>query len=106
MGCTIEHIMIAMELCWPKNMFPYFKLFPGFQQQRTEALKERKKSYSEKESATFTNSKPVFGKKDLRGSLGHQCSTLRGTRAHFYYRLGFLIITWWERGRLGMVGVR
>lgn len=98
MGCTIEHIMIAMELCWPKNMFPYFKLFPGFQQQRTEALKERKKSYSEKESATFTNSRPLFGKEDLRGALDHQSSTLRGMRVGLSYRLGFLSTLWREKG--------
>jgi hypothetical protein len=50
---------------------------------------KEKERHSEKESLSFTSSRPLFGKKDLRGTLNHQSSTLRGTRACFSYRLGF-----------------
>jgi hypothetical protein len=73
---------------------------------RTEPLGKGKGETSGKESVTFTSSRPLFGKKDLKGTLSHHSSPLRGTRVCFSYRLGFLSITWWERGRLGRVGVR
>jgi hypothetical protein len=71
-----------------------------------EALKEKKRTYSEKESVTLTSSRPLFGKKDLRGTLSSQSTTLRVMRAHFSYRLGFFSIAWQERGSLGKGGVR
>jgi hypothetical protein len=64
-------------------------------------LRKEKERNSEEESATFTSSRPLFRKKDLRGTLGHQSSTLRGTRARFSHRLGILSIVWREMGRLG-----
>jgi hypothetical protein len=54
----------------------------------------KKERHSEDESATFTSCRPLFGKKDLRGNLGHQSSTLRGMRADLSHRLGFFSIAW------------
>jgi hypothetical protein len=53
------------------------------------ALKEWKRRDSQKESVTFTGSRTLFGKEDLRGTLSHQTSTLRGRRACFSHRLRF-----------------
>jgi hypothetical protein len=36
---------------------------------KTEALRKGKERHSGKESATFTGSRPLFGKKDLSGVL-------------------------------------
>jgi hypothetical protein len=51
-----------------------------------------------KESVTFISSKPLLGRGDIRGTLSHQSNTLRGAKAHLFYRLGILNILWWEKG--------
>jgi hypothetical protein len=46
-------------------------------------LRKEKEKHSEKESANFTGSWPLFGKKNLRGTLGYQSSTPRDESAFF-----------------------
>jgi hypothetical protein len=61
---------------------------------------------TEKESETFTSSRTLLWRGDLRGTLSHQNNTLRGAKARFSYRLGFLSLLWRKkRGWRGM-GIR
>jgi hypothetical protein len=46
---------------------------------------------------TSISSRPLLGRGDLRGILGHQSNTLRGTRACLSYRLEILNLLWQEK---------
>jgi hypothetical protein len=55
---------------------------------------------------TFASGRSLLGRGDLRGTLGHQSNTLRGTRACLSYRLGFLSILYWEKEGWRGMGIR
>jgi hypothetical protein len=69
-------------------------------------VKELKRRHTEEEFATFISIRSLLGRGDLRGTLGHQSNTLRGTRACLSYRLGILNILWREKGGWRGMGIR
>jgi hypothetical protein len=67
-------------------------------------VKKLKRETYWEESVTFTSSRSLLGRGDLRGTLGHQSNTLRGARACLSYRLGIFNLLWQEKvGWRGMV---
>jgi hypothetical protein len=78
----------------------------GEEPERKMKKRERERERPGKNLPTFTSSRSLLGRGDLRGTLGHQSNTLREERARLSYRLGFLIILWWEKGGWRGMGIR
>jgi hypothetical protein len=110
----MDHMRIGMDLLQPKKGVPPLKtlsqvLAPNKKKNEGKVRhfrKERKGETLWERICNLHKQQPLFRKKDLRGTLGHQISTLNGMRTRFSHRLGFLSIVWQGRGRLGGVGVR
>jgi hypothetical protein len=69
-------------------------IFPARFERKVKKLKRD----IEKESAIFISSRSLLGRGDLRGTLGQQSNTLRGTRTGLSCRLGILNSLWQEEG--------
>jgi hypothetical protein len=65
-------------------------IFPARFERKVKKLKRD----IEKESAIFISSRSLLGRGDLRGTLGQQSNTLRGTRTGLSCRLGILNSLW------------